>query len=167
MPLSLTEENTFDISTHKDSLHVFPQISYDEFEEIDELDVRRDIVEKNKLLRTDAYNRTMAWLKGNEKSLEKETYTLTFRRSPNNEYNVVHGIRKLVKYLLEYPILQHELDFAADALAAQAERGGNSHFDKELWQKVIDENDGYLPIKIRAVEDGTILRPGEPAMSIE
>lgn len=112
----------FDTKSYKDSLHVFPEISYAEYSQIDDLDVRRDIAEKNKLLRTDAYNRTMTWLKGSEKSQEQETYTLTFRRSPNGEYLVVHGVRKLVKYLLEYPILQHELDFAADALAAQEER---------------------------------------------
>lgn len=114
--------NTFNSQSYKESLNVFPLISYAEYDQVQDLQIRRDIAAKNKLLRTDAYNRTMTWLKGSEKSQEQETYTLTFRKSPNNEYLVIHGMRKLLSELLEFPILQHELDFAADAYAAQEDR---------------------------------------------
>ncbi len=35
-----------------------------------------------------------------------------------------------------------------------------------MWQKVIDEYDGYLPVDISAVADGTMLKPGEMNMVV-
>jgi len=36
-----------------------------------------------------------------------------------------------------------------------------------MWQEIIDTNKGFLPVSVRAVDDGTILKPGEPVMSIK
>jgi hypothetical protein len=41
----------------------FPEISFDEFQAIDDLELRKEISKKNKILSTDAYNRTMTYLK--------------------------------------------------------------------------------------------------------
>jgi nicotinic acid phosphoribosyltransferase len=35
-----------------------------------------------------------------------------------------------------------------------------------MWQKVIDENNGYLPLDIKAVDDGTLLKKWEPVMTV-
>lgn len=157
---------SFDANAYAASLFAFPAISYQDFESVDDLAVRKEIVSRNKLLQTDTYNRTMNFLRA-EKGMEKETFTLTFRKSPNGKTNIVYGIRTILKEILSRPITQNELDFAADFYAAQAARGGNSYFDRAMWQRVIDGNGGYLPLKVRAVADGTVLRIGEPVMSVE
>lgn len=93
---------------------------------------------------------------------------MTFRKAPNgNPYNIVYGVRNIVKGILDIPVTQIELDFATDFYAAQGEKSGNSYFDRAMWQEIIDNNAGRLPITIQAVDDGTILRPGEPVMSIK
>ena len=157
----------FDFESYKRQEFAFPSISYERFEAIDDLEIRKRIVQKNKILQTDTYNRTMNFLRG-EKGRKEEVYTLTFRKAPNgNPYNVVYGVRNTVKGILDLPVTQEELDFASDFYAAQKERGGNSYFDRAMWQEIIDTNDGYIPVTIQAVDDGTILKAGEPVMSIK
>lgn len=157
----------FDFESYQKQELAFPSITYAEFEAIDDLEMRKRIVGKNKILQTDTYNRTMTFLRG-EKGKKEEVYTLTFRKAPNeNPYNVIYGVRNIVKSILDLPVTQTELDFATDFYRAQADKGGNSYFDRTMWQEIIDTNDGYLPIAIQAVDDGTILRPGEPVMSIK
>ncbi|HCY21646.1 TPA: hypothetical protein DIC40_07555 [Patescibacteria group bacterium] len=128
---------TFNFSSYKEQRTRFPEISYQEYEQITDLDVRKDIAKKNKIIQTDAYNRTMNHLKG-EKSHEQETFTMSFRRSPNKEYVVVDGIRSTLKSILGIQITQAELDFAKDFYEAQKTKGGNGFFDATMWQEVID-----------------------------
>jgi len=97
----------------------FPEISFEDFEEIEDLKIRKDIAKKNKIVSTDTYNRTMTHLKSEEKKETIETYTLTLRKSPNGFYNVVYGIKKIIDDILSLPITQNELDFARDFYANQ------------------------------------------------
>lgn len=155
----------FNIDAYREQMERFPEITFEEFQAITDLEIRKDIVMKNKIISTDAYNRTMMMLKWRKKSSQREVYTLTFRKSPNWVYNVVYWIRNLIKKILWRKFTQAELDFAAKAYDDQKEKWANSFFDKEVWQEVID-NWGYLPLQIRAVKDWTVLKPGEPVMSI-
>jgi hypothetical protein len=41
----------------------FPEINFQDFEEIQDLRIRKDIAKKNKIVSTDTYNRTMTHLK--------------------------------------------------------------------------------------------------------
>ncbi|MFZ2151366.1 MAG: hypothetical protein WAZ12_01240 [Candidatus Absconditicoccaceae bacterium] len=156
--------NTFDTKSYKARLQEFPEISYQEYQQITDLQIRRDIAKKNKIIQTDAYNRTMNHLKG-EKSYKRETFSLSFRRSPNKQYVVVDGIRSTLKDILGIKITQGELDFAKDFYADQKARGGNGYFDVDMRQDVVD-NGGFIPLDIKAVEDGTVLKPKEPVMLV-
>lgn len=156
----------FDIEAYKEQQMMFPEISYNEFEDIDDMELRKAIASKNKIISTDAYNRTMTYLKWDEKSRQNEIFTLTFRRSPNKAFNVVYWVRNIVKKIIAKRFTQAELDFAADFYAAQKEKWANWYFDKSLWQDVVD-NGWYLPLKIKAVDDWTVLRVGEPVMTVE
>ncbi len=156
--------NTFDTQSYKARLQEFPEISYQEYQQISDLQVRRDIAKKNKIIQTDAYNRTMNHLKG-EKSYKRETFSLLFRRSPNKQYIVVDGIRSTLKDILWIKITQWELDFAKAFYADQKARWGNGYFDADMRQDVVD-NGGFIPLDIKAVEDGTVLKPKEPVMLV-
>ncbi|EKE29987.1 MAG: hypothetical protein ACD_2C00065G0003 [uncultured bacterium (gcode 4)] len=155
----------FDIESYKERQMAFPEISYDEFRWIDDMELRKEIAGKNKILSTDAYNRTMTYLKWDKKARAIETYTLTFRKSPNFVFNVVYWVRNIIKKIIAKKFTQAELDFAADFYAEQAKKWANGYFNKALWQEVVD-NWGQLPLEIMAVDDGTVLKPGEPVMSI-
>lgn len=156
--------NTFDTKSYKARLQEFPEISYQEYQQITDLQVRRDIAKKNKIIQTDAYNRTMNHLKW-EKSYKRETFSLSFRRSPNKQYVVVDGIRSTLKDILWIKITQAELDFAKAFYADQKARWWNGYFDADMRQDVVD-NGWYIPLDIKAVEDGTVLKPKEPAMLV-
>jgi nicotinic acid phosphoribosyltransferase len=156
----------FDLLNYKNTLREFPQITYAEFKEIEDDDIRLEIAKRNKIVSTDAYNRTMTYIK-NEKSYEPENYTLTFRKSNNGEYLVANGIRFIVKSLLQTPITHWEVDFARDFYQDQKEKGGNGYFNEALWRSIVTDHNGFLPVTIRAVPDGTVLLPGEPAICVK
>ena len=54
---------TFNAKNYKEQLQQFPEITFDEYQEITDLQVRKDIAKKNKIIQTDSYNRTMNFLK--------------------------------------------------------------------------------------------------------
>ena len=47
------------MQSYKQSLKNFPPITYEEYLQEEDETVRQDIVKKNRILQTDAYNRTM------------------------------------------------------------------------------------------------------------
>jgi hypothetical protein len=53
----------FNFQDYKRKLNEFPAISYQEYQEIKDEQVRQDIAKKNKILQTDTYNRTMNHIK--------------------------------------------------------------------------------------------------------
>lgn len=110
---------TFNTTAYKQALHAFPEITYDEYQTITDLDVRADIARKNKVIQTDTYNRTMTHIKG-EDWRKEETYTLSLRRSSAKEYVVIDGVRKQIQDIFSRPLTQAELDFAADFYKDQA-----------------------------------------------
>lgn len=158
--------NNFDFQEYERQQRVFPQITFDQFQSSNDEIMRDSILEKNRIVCTDTYNRTMNHIKGKEDSEKEETFSLSFRRTWEKNYNIVYGVKRMVRELLELPLTQNELDFAADAINHQKQKGWVWYFDKQMWQKVIDKNDGYLPLQIKAVEDGTLVKKWEPAMTV-
>lgn len=156
----------FNFQDYKRQLNEFPDISYQEYQEIKDEQVRQDIAKKNKILQTDTYNRTMNHIKWSAKSNLVETFTFSMRRAPEwSSYIVVDWIRKMIKNLFSYPITQAELDFAKDFYADQKEKWWVGYFDYEMWEKVVKEW-WYMPLLIRAVPDGTLVHPGEPVITV-
>lgn len=144
----------------------FPEISFAEFQAIPYLDERKEIAKRNKILRTDAYNRTMDYIKWDRWNWN-EVFYLSLRKSPNNKFNVIYGIKNIVDEVLRTPISQNEIDFAKDFYAYQASKWWNGKFNPERWQKIVDEQNWMLPLKVSWVADWTILRPWEPALRVE
>jgi hypothetical protein len=54
---------TFNATQYKEQLEAFPEITFEEYQQITDLKIRRDIAKKNKIIQTDAYNRTMDHIK--------------------------------------------------------------------------------------------------------
>jgi len=158
----------FNLDEYTKQQRVFPEISFEEFQGCNDEIIKDSIVTKNRVLSTDAYNRTMNEIKWPEDAENIEAFSLAFRRTWElKNYNIVYGIKRLVRELLELPITQHEVDFAEAAAKAQGEKWGVGYFNKAMWQKVIDEHNGYIPLTIKAVEDWTAVKKWEPAMLVE
>ncbi len=130
--------------------------TYQEFQELPDWQ-RMKIAAENRVINTDAYNRTMDHVRGPEGWHEEETYVLQMRRSPYG-YLVAAGIEDMAAELTSQPITQSELDFAVSFY----EENNVPFFNKDMWQAIIDDCDGYLPIEIHGVQDGTVMLPGEP-----
>ena len=155
----------FDLNAYRDQVRNFPDITYAEFQNITDDDVRLDIGRKNKVISTDTYNRTMSHIKGAKGRLP-EAYTLTFRKSHNGLFLVAGGVRRAVEEALRADYTAREIDFARDFYADQRAKGANGYFEEGMWRDVVEKHEGRLPVTVRAVADGTAMLPGEPAMAV-
>ncbi len=138
----------------------FPEIDYEQFLELPE-DLRRAIVQRNHILQTDTYNRTMNHIKGEEWGVE-ETYVLQMRRA-HEGYLIAHGIRAQIEKIARMRVTPAEFEFAKKFYA-----GANvQFFNEEMWRSIVEDNNGIIPLEIDAVPDGTAVRAGDPVMRVK
>ena len=103
----------------------------------------------NILLNTDSYKVSM-W-----KQYPVGTtgvYSYIESRGGRYDSTVFFGLQAFIKeYLLE-PITQADIDIADELLTAHGEP-----FNRAGWQYILDKHNGYLPVVIRAVSEGTVV----------
>ena len=68
------------------------------------------------------------------------------------DHTVMFGLQAFVKEFLLEPITQEDIDEADEIITAHGEP-----FNREGWQYILDVHDGYLPLVIRAVPEGTLV----------
>ena len=160
----INKMNNFNIKEYERITQTFPEISREEYSQITDEKLKWQIASKNRLLASDTYNRTMDWTKWVDNN-GQATYTLSFR---NNTYSyfVVDGIRSIIKEYFKWPIVQHELDFASDNFANEWSKWGIKFFNKDRRQNIVINHKWFAPLTIRAVLDGTAVKPGEPVMTV-
>jgi len=93
--------------------------------------------------------------------LTPATYALQMRRSPHG-YLIAMGMRPMLETFTQ-PITQSEVDFAADFYKNHA---NVPYFNRAMWQTIVDQYDGYIPIEVDSVPEGTALLPGDPVFRI-
>lgn len=74
---------------------------------------------------------------------------------------VTFGIEAFCQMYLTRQITQAHVDEAADFFARQG-----APFDKELWERVVNEKNGYLPIRVQALPEGSVIPPSVPQVQI-
>lgn len=104
---------------------------------------------KNLILNTDSYKVSMF------KQYPAGTtgvYSYIESRGGRYDRTVFFGLQAFIKeYLLE-PITQADIDIADEILTAHGEP-----FNRAGWQYILDQHNGYLPVVIRAVPEGTVV----------
>lgn len=108
----------------------------------------------NPIMLTDAYNLSHFFLKEN---VDKEI-SLIFNR---NRPMILNGFSQIVHSIIDQPI--------TDRMIVEAKREADNMgmpFPFEMWQRVVDEFAGYLPLKIEALPDGTWCPKGTPFAKI-
>lgn len=68
------------------------------------------------------------------------------------DHTVFFGLQMFLKEYLIPQITQEDIDYGADLIPRHG-----LPFHKNLWQYILDEHGGLLPLKIRAVPEGTVV----------
>lgn len=68
------------------------------------------------------------------------------------DHTVQFGLQAFIKEFLLQPITQDDIDEADALITAHGEP-----FNREGWQYILDKHNGYLPLKIRAAKEGTVI----------
>ena len=76
--------------------------------------------------------------------------------------HVFFGLQAFIKQYLLTPITQEDIDFAEEIITAHGEP-----FNREGWQYILDTYNGKLPVVIRAVPEGTVLKTHNVLVTIE
>lgn len=113
---------------------------------------------KNIILNTDSY-------KTSHKSLyppgtEKVTYYIE-ARGGKGTCTLFFGLQYFIKEYLMKPITKEDIVEARDILQIHG-----MPFDEEDWQYILEEYDGFLPLRIEALEEGMIVPIGTPLVQV-
>jgi len=79
-------------------------------------------------------------------------YSYIEARYGDNPFTVVFGIQAFIKEYLSKPITQADIDEAADIFAAHG-----VPFNREGLEYILAEHNGYMPVEIRCVPEGSKL----------
>jgi nicotinamide phosphoribosyltransferase len=140
---------------------------------------KRKIHKTPRLLIADSYT-ISSNLFASEDAKEKSVYYLTYRRilekinptlyKKGDNRILFTGLSRIIDYLFYEPITHEEIDETKRFLADKkvTTKGLKPmYFPEELWREVVDKYNGRPPIRIRAVREGSVIYPNEPAVIID
>lgn len=107
---------------------------------------------------------------------DHSVYQIAFRREllpwmkdmgiePENSKLIFHGLQDIMEDILHDPVTREEIE-DADKFYKTARNGWNFKWDRGMWERILSENNGIIPIKIEALPDGSTVFPGEPVIQI-
>lgn len=103
----------------------------------------------NLILNTDSYKAShyLQYPQGTE-------YVSSYIEARGGDYaeHVFFGLQMFLKQYLCHPISQADIDEAAEVYALHG-----VPFNREGWQYILDEHQGYLPLVIEAVPEGSVV----------
>lgn len=113
----------------------------------------------NTLLDTDSYKPSHAF-----QYPEGTTQTSSYLESRGGKYQrtVFFGLQYFLEQYLSTPITKEMVDEAAEFFAEHGEP-----FLKEGWMYIVEKHGGKLPVKIRAVPEGTVVPTNNVLMTCE
>jgi nicotinamide phosphoribosyltransferase len=110
------------------------------------------------------------------KSREKSVYGVMFRRDPRDapEFQglakdgrmVSFGLVDYIRNNLTKQVTRKQVDTAEEFMKTAHAFGGPLNFDRRPWDRVVDEFDGYLPLKIEALPEGSTFYKNEVPIQV-
>ena len=76
------------------------------------------------------------------------------------------GLRRILRDLFTRPVTTEEIEETAAFLKTSHAGGVQFHWDREVWDRLVRENNGIPPLKIEAMLEGTTFFPYEPVIQI-
>lgn len=108
-----------------------------------------------------------------QKAKDKSIYNMTNRYSPNKTWNactdsrmVLYGLTDYIRNNLTKPISKSDVNEAEKFMSTAHSFGGPLSFDRSMWDRVVKEFGGYLPIKIESLPEGSTFFPNEPIVQV-
>lgn len=74
---------------------------------------------------------------------------------------VFFGLQAFIKRYLMTPLTRADIDFAETVVTAHG-----TPFNRAGWDYILDAHDGYLPIEIEAIPEGTVMEPGNVQLQL-
>lgn len=102
----------------------------------------------NPIIKTDSYKMSQ-FLQYPEDTTHISSY---IEARGGEEKSVFFGLQAFIKEYLLTPITQTDIDSAEKLIAAHGEP-----FNREGWEIILNDYDGYLPLTIEAVPEGTVM----------
>ncbi|MCQ2970443.1 MAG: nicotinate phosphoribosyltransferase [archaeon] len=121
------------------------------------------MIENNICLLTDSYKVTHHYFY--PKGTEKIYSYLESRLGSEFNKTIFYGLQYIIKKYLEGPVVNQQKIEEADKLISN--HIGEDIFNKDGWFYILDNYDGYLPIEIKAVPEGTPVNVSNVLMSVE
>lgn len=116
-------------------------------------------MQTNLLLNTDSY-KASHYLQYPPKT--EVVFSYIESRGGDYDSTVFFGLQAFLKEYLTKPITQEMIDEAESFWKAHGEP-----FNKEGWQYILKEHNGYLPLRIKAVAEGTVVPTHNALVTIE
>lgn len=113
----------------------------------------------NLLLNTDSY-KASHWLQYPPNT--DATFFYVESRGGTYDRTLFFGLQAILKEYLAKPITHADVDEARDLFAAHGEP-----FNETGWRYIVDHHGGLLPIRIRAVPEGSVVPTHNALMTIE
>lgn len=113
----------------------------------------------NLLLNTDSY-KASHWLQYPPDT--DATFFYVESRGGLHDRTVFYGLQAILKEYLSRPITHADIDEARDLFAAHGEP-----FNEAGWRYIVDHHGGLLPLRIRAVPEGTVVPTHQVLVTIE
>ena len=121
------------------------------------------MIENNICLLTDSYKVTHHYFY--PKGTEKIYSYLESRVGAEFNKTIFYGLQYILKKYLEgQTVTQEKIDEADRLISAHI---GEGIFNRDGWEYILDEHDGYLPVEIKAVGEGTPVDVSNVLMTVE
>jgi nicotinamide phosphoribosyltransferase len=91
---------------------------------------------------------------------------LEARQGAEYDNTVFFGLQSIIKNYLEGAVVRREDIIEAENLAA-AHFGRPGMFNRAGWMHILEEHGGRLPVRIKAVPEGTVVPTGNVLMTVE
>ena len=114
---------------------------------------------KSIILNSDSYKYSMPF-----QYPEGTEYVYSYIESRGGEWDdtLFFGLQAFIKEYLLNPITKEEIDFAEEIIVSHGEP-----FYREGWEYILNEHNGYLPVVIKAVPEGTVVPTKNVLLTIE
>ncbi|KAJ3075262.1 hypothetical protein HDU98_008738 [Podochytrium sp. JEL0797] len=131
------------------------------------------IADISKFVLTDSYKTTHPFLYPEaEKMVAYSEFRVPFNKDAKDHRIVLYGLRYIIQTYLEQQWTQADLDMAVEffkthkASLVADQPFAEYPFPKDLFQKMIDENNGFFPVSISALPEGSVIYPHTPVILI-
>jgi len=118
----------------------------------------------NIILLTDSY-KLSHYLQYPPKTSEVYSY-FESRKGAEYSFTLFFGLQYFLRKYLQGQVVTREKIEAAAGIAEQHMGGVSGSFNREGWEYILEKHDGYLPVEIKAVPEGTRVPTGNVMMTI-